>query len=101
MRTPSFVPNVASMGARSSVSRVRRHRLLRVPQTDTEYRLEVTRGLLVVSGFVLSIPLAFVLVSWTPVIWIALLPLDRLLVAPARRARDLTLNQAVAVKRSS
>jgi len=55
----------------------------------------------VVSGFVLSIPLAFVLVSWTPVIWIALLPLDRLLVAPARRARDLTLNQAVAVKRSS
>ena len=66
---------------------VRRHRLLRVPQTDSEYRLEVTRGLLVVSGFVLSIPLALVLVSWTPVIWIALLPLDRLLVARARRAR--------------
>lgn len=65
---------------------VRRHRLLRVPQDDRDYRLEVTRGLLVVAGFALSIPLAFVLVPWTPLVWIALLPLDRLLIARHRRA---------------
>jgi uncharacterized membrane protein len=63
---------------------VRRHHLLRVPQTDRDYRLEVSRGLLVVAGFVLSIPLAFLLVGWTPVIWIVLLPLDRLLVHRSR-----------------
>ena len=64
---------------------VRRHDLLRVPQSDREYRLEVSRGLVVLSVFVLSIPLAFVLVSWTPVLWIVLLPLDRLLVHRSRR----------------
>jgi uncharacterized membrane protein len=66
---------------------VRRGGLLRASQDDADYRLEVTRGLLVAGGFLLSIPLAFVLVPWTPLIWIALLPLDRLLVARHRRAK--------------
>jgi uncharacterized membrane protein len=64
---------------------VRRHALLRRALSDTEFRLEVTRGLLYVIGFAASIPLAFVLVGWTPLVWIALLPIDRLLVARARR----------------
>lgn len=66
---------------------VRRQRLLRAPQDDADYRLEVTRGLLVAAGFVVSIPLAFVLVPWTPLVWVALLPLDRLLVARHRRTK--------------
>ena len=66
---------------------VQRRALVRVPQDDGDYWLEVTRGLLVAGGFILSIPLAFVLVPWTPLVWIALLPLDRLLVARHRRQR--------------
>ena len=66
---------------------VRRHNLLRSPQSDREYRLEISRGLLMVLGFVLSIPLALVLVSWTPAVWIVLLPLDRLLVLRSRPPR--------------
>jgi uncharacterized membrane protein len=77
---------------------VRRHDLLRAPQTDSDYRLEVSRGLLVVFGFVLSMPLAFVLVAWTPVIWIVLLPLDRLLVLRSRPPSPPT-NAALASER--
>ena len=65
---------------------VRRKDLLRERQSDEQFRLEVARGTLMIAGFVVSIPLAFVLVSWTPLIWIALLPLDRVLVARGRRA---------------
>lgn len=65
---------------------VRRANLLRAEEPDSDYRLEVSRGLLVVAGFVISIPLAFVLVSWTPLIWVGLLPLDRLLVMRSRRS---------------
>lgn len=64
---------------------VRRRGLLRVPQTDTEYRTEILRGLLYVVGFGISIPLAFVLVGWTPIVWILLLPLDRLIVVLGAR----------------
>lgn len=64
---------------------VRRRGLLRVAQTDAEFRTEIYRGLLYVGGFGLSIPLAFMLVGWTPIVWILLLPLDRLIVIRAAR----------------
>ncbi|WP_210480049.1 TMEM175 family protein [Naasia sp. SYSU D00948] len=65
---------------------VRRRGLLRAPDAEPTLRLEVTRGLLIAAGFVLSIPLAFVLGPWTPIVWFALLPLDRLLVLRAVRS---------------
>ena len=52
--------------------------LLRRREVD-EHRLQVARGVLDVVVFGLSIPLAFVLIGWTPLIWVALLPLERLL----------------------
>ena len=64
---------------------VQRRNLTRETSTGYDHQLEKRRGILVVSGFLISIPLAFVLVFWTPLIWIALLPLDRFLVARARR----------------
>lgn len=63
---------------------VRRQRLQRTLPPESAYRRELARGLLVVTGFAVSIPLAFVLVAWTPVIWVVLLPLDRILVATWR-----------------
>lgn len=66
---------------------VRRHGLLRAPKDDVEYRLDVRRGLLYLSGFLVSIPLAFVLVPWTPLFWLALLPFDWLLVERHRRTK--------------
>jgi uncharacterized membrane protein len=65
---------------------VRRRGLLRIQQDEAAYRLEITRGLAAAGGFALSIPLAFVLVPWTPIIWVSLLLLDRLLVVRARRS---------------
>jgi uncharacterized membrane protein len=66
---------------------VQRRGLAREAPAGYDHQLETQRGILVVSGFLVSIPLAFALVAWTPLIWIALLPLDRLLVARARRRR--------------
>jgi uncharacterized membrane protein len=63
----------------------RRRRLFRSRHGDV--RLEVARGVLDMVVFGASIPLAFVLVGWTPLIWVALLPLERLL---ARRMRRTT-----------
>ncbi|HEX5728415.1 TMEM175 family protein [Microbacterium sp.] len=57
----------------------RRH-LLRPSASEASHRLEVARGVLDACGFALSIPLAFLVVSWTPLLWVALLPLEALLV---------------------
>ncbi|MFD4420915.1 TMEM175 family protein [Agromyces sp. NPDC058484] len=77
---------VNAMGVAMEVT-ARRRDLLRERRADDDARLEVIRGSILVAGFAVSIPLAFVLVSWTPLIWVALLPLDRLLVWRRRRAR--------------
>ncbi|WP_331235071.1 TMEM175 family protein [Natronorarus salvus] len=47
--------------------------------------VEVTRGLVSTLVFAASVPLAFVLVSATPLLWIALLVLDRLVVSAGER----------------
>lgn len=59
---------------------VRRHDLLKVRQTEAQFRREVLRGVAAVGAFLLSIPLAFVLVGFTPLIWLLVLPAERLLV---------------------
>ena len=59
---------------------VRRRDLLQVALAQPLFRRELVRGLTVAGGFALSIPLAFVLVEFTPLLWVALLPLDRLIV---------------------
>ena len=59
---------------------VRQRDLLQVAPAEPLYRRELVRGLTVAGGFALSIPLAFVVVEFTPLIWVALLPLDRLIV---------------------
>jgi uncharacterized membrane protein len=55
---------------------VRRAGLLRTPMSDEDYRNELIRGTIYVTGFAVSIPLAFVLVGLTPIIWVLSLPLD-------------------------
>jgi uncharacterized membrane protein len=65
---------------------VYRRRLLRVDRTVAEHRRELASGLIVIGAFALSIPLAFVLVGLTPLIWLAALPLQRL--AESRLARS-------------
>ena len=61
-----------------------RRNLLRSGDSEASHRLEVARGLLDAGGFALSIPLAFLVVSWTPLFWVALLPLEALLVRRMR-----------------
>jgi len=66
----------------------RRRLLLRRSEADA-HRRQVARGVLDVVVFGASIPLAFLLVGWTPLIWLAVLPLERLLdwrMRPTRRA---------------
>lgn len=52
--------------------------LLRTRWSKRRYRSEMLRGITLTSGFLLSIPLAFVLLNWTILIWIVLLPADHL-----------------------
>lgn len=52
--------------------------LLRKKWSPRRYRTEMLRGIALTSGFLLSIPLAFLLVNWTIVIWILTLPADQL-----------------------
>jgi uncharacterized membrane protein len=56
---------------------VYRRRLLHVQWSEDRYRTEMKRGQILVAGFIISIPLALVLVNLTILIWVALLPLDR------------------------
>jgi uncharacterized membrane protein len=58
----------------------RRARLFRVEPSLQETRAEAARHLVVTAGCVLSMPLAYVLLGLTPIIWITLLPLARLVV---------------------
>lgn len=58
---------------------VRRQDLHRVALPEPLFRRELVRGVSMAGGFALSIPLAFVLVGFTPLIWVALLALDRLI----------------------
>ncbi|MFC0682216.1 TMEM175 family protein [Lysobacter korlensis] len=62
----------------------RRRNLLRRREADA-HRLEIARGVLDIVVFGLSIPLAFLLVGWTPLVWVALLPLEVLLRRRMRR----------------
>jgi uncharacterized membrane protein len=64
---------------------VRSRRLLRASVSDSASRLDSARGVLGALGFGLSIPLAFVLGPWTPLLWVAILPVDRLLVLRSNR----------------
>jgi uncharacterized membrane protein len=52
--------------------------LLRKQWSPGRYRTEMLRGITLTSGFLVSIPLAFVLVNWTIVIWILMLPADEI-----------------------
>ncbi len=65
-----------------------RHRgLLRTGDSEAAHRLELARGSLDAAGFAVSIPFAYLLGSWTPLLWLALLPLEALLVRRMRPAR--------------
>ena len=66
---------------------VHRHGLLRVPPSHAQFRREIVRGLVVTGAFGLSIPLAFVLVGLTPLMWLAVLPVENRLSRPAAPAR--------------
>ncbi len=65
----------------------RRRMLFRAGDSDAQHRLELARGLLGGVGFAVSIPLAFVLVGFTPILWVALLPIEAWLVKRLRPAR--------------
>jgi uncharacterized membrane protein len=59
---------------------VHRNGLLRSVRSESAHRREVARGLAATGGFLVSMPVAFVLGSLTVVLWVMLLPLDRLVV---------------------
>lgn len=56
-----------------------RKRLLRIQWAEQRYRTEINRGIVLTAGFLISIPLSFVLVNLTIVVWILMIPLDRIL----------------------
>lgn len=58
--------------------------LLRAPLSTAALRVELIRGLVPITVFLLSVPLAFVLVELTPLLWILLLPIDRFIVRVTR-----------------
>jgi len=60
--------------------------LVRRSMTAATARTEVIRGLVSTVVFAASAPLAFALVGFTPLLWIALLVLDRLVVSAGERA---------------
>lgn len=58
----------------------KRRQLLRASISRELIRRELFRGVLTLLIFGLSIPLAFILVSWTPVVWVGLIFIDRIVV---------------------
>ena len=56
---------------------VYRRKLLGRVWSDRRYRTEIARGFVLTGGFLLSVPLAFVLVNYTILIWILLIPIDQ------------------------
>jgi uncharacterized membrane protein len=59
----------------------------RVEPTPAEAQGEVRRHVLTIAGFLASMPLSFVLVGLTPVIWAVLPPLERVIARRGQRAR--------------
>ncbi len=57
---------------------VYRAELLKKQWTPRQYRTEMLRGMTLVIGFLISIPLALVLLNWTIILWILLIPADNL-----------------------
>ena len=57
---------------------VHRRALLNVQWSHRRYRTEIARGFVLTGGFMLSIPLAFVLVNYTILIWVLLIPIDQM-----------------------
>ncbi|MDQ4137478.1 MAG: TMEM175 family protein, partial [Actinomycetota bacterium] len=76
--------NVMSLALEIHASR---RNLLRADDPAAAHRLEVARSLLGAIGFAVSIPLAFVLVGFTPILWVGLLPIEAWLVKRLRPAR--------------
>jgi uncharacterized membrane protein len=56
---------------------VYRNEILTVQWSKARYATEIRRGMVLTSGFLVSIPLAFLLVNFTVVIWVAMVPLDQ------------------------
>jgi uncharacterized membrane protein len=63
----------------------RREGLFRVPLPDPRLEEAPRRHLTVIGGLIASMPLAFVLVGLTPIIWAVLLPLERLMARRRKR----------------
>lgn len=68
----------------------RRRALLRIDLSPPTFELDVTRGLLTTALFSVSVPLSFSLVGWTPLVWVALLVVDQLIVSFGDRHRHLS-----------
>lgn len=56
------------------------------PRSDAHIRSELLRGFVSILVFTVSIPLAFVLVEWTPLIWIGSLLADEALIRIYRQS---------------
>lgn len=50
--------------------------LLKTKVSSRMYRLDLLDGVLTASVFIISIPLAFVLIEFTPLLWLVLIPLE-------------------------
>ena len=57
---------------------VYRKRLLDRQWSRRRYRTEIRRGIVLTTGFLISIPLSFLLVNFTIFLWILLIPIDQL-----------------------
>ncbi|NUE03030.1 DUF1211 domain-containing protein [Halorubraceae archaeon YAN] len=60
-----------------------RNGLLRTELSPRMVRIDMLRGVLTAIVFAVSIPLAFILVAWTPLVWVLLLGADELVVRVA------------------
>jgi uncharacterized membrane protein len=69
----------------------RRNGLFRVPLPDPQLDDAPRRHLAVIGGFIASMPLAFVLVGLTPIIWAVLLPLERFLARRLKRRAQVDI----------
>lgn len=51
--------------------------LLTQPWSPERYRTEILRGIVLTTGFLMSIPLSYVMVNLVVIMWVALIPIDR------------------------
>lgn len=63
----------------SMLAYAKRRNLIDSQIPPTTYRIDLLRGSITIATFATSIPLSFVLVQWTPIFWLLLLVLDRVL----------------------